>query len=151
MSLSIIFYLFYFFFFLMIRRPPRSTLFPYTTLFRSPRQGGLRRKPVEIDLIYMPGQSEFLQRPDAVPVHIDFVPFQAVPRGNRMRMMIVVPAFTKGYKGHQQVVGGEVFGREAPRSPQMCDRVHHPGGVQSDNDASEHSPQQPRQSANRKQ
>src|SRR2546430_8453240 len=29
--------LFYFFFFLMIRRPPRSTLFPYTTLFRSRR------------------------------------------------------------------------------------------------------------------
>src|SRR6266511_5850100 len=28
--------LFFFFFFLMIRRPPRSTLFPYTTLFRSP-------------------------------------------------------------------------------------------------------------------
>src|SRR3712207_9093192 len=27
----------YFFFFLMIRRPPRSTLFPYTTLFRSDR------------------------------------------------------------------------------------------------------------------
>src|SRR5438105_5747580 len=29
--------LFSLFFFLMIRRPPRSTLFPYTTLFRSPR------------------------------------------------------------------------------------------------------------------
>src|SRR2546430_8479189 len=28
---------FFFFFFLMIRRPPRSTLFPYTTLFRSQR------------------------------------------------------------------------------------------------------------------
>src|SRR3989440_8656798 len=28
-----------FFFFLMIRRPPRSTLFPYTTLFRSRRRG----------------------------------------------------------------------------------------------------------------
>src|SRR2546422_2182701 len=27
------------FFFLMIRRPPRSTLFPYTTLFRSPARG----------------------------------------------------------------------------------------------------------------
>src|SRR5947209_11733430 len=26
---------YFFFFFLMIRRPPRSTLFPYTTLFRS--------------------------------------------------------------------------------------------------------------------
>src|SRR6266511_3235365 len=33
--LSILF--FYLFFFLMIRRPPRSTLFPYTTLFRSPQ------------------------------------------------------------------------------------------------------------------
>src|ERR1022692_3965686 len=27
-------FFFFFFFFLMIRRPPRSTLFPYTTLFR---------------------------------------------------------------------------------------------------------------------
>src|SRR5256885_16179522 len=34
---------FLFFFFLMIRRPPRSTLFPYTTLFRSSSTG--RRKP----------------------------------------------------------------------------------------------------------
>src|SRR5256885_2528168 len=39
-----------FFFFLMIRRPPRSTLFPYTTLFRSlrearrPRQRHRRRR-----------------------------------------------------------------------------------------------------------
>src|SRR5438552_18942259 len=31
-------YSFFFFFFLMIRRPPRSTLFPYTTLFRSRRR-----------------------------------------------------------------------------------------------------------------
>src|SRR2546422_5879384 len=31
------------FFFLMIRRPPRSTLFPYTTLFRSPRVPELLR------------------------------------------------------------------------------------------------------------
>src|SRR3712207_7159124 len=30
------------FFFLMIRRPPRSTLFPYTTLFRSPGRGADR-------------------------------------------------------------------------------------------------------------
>src|SRR5438874_10456459 len=30
-----IFVTYFFFFFLMIRRPPRSTLFPYTTLFRS--------------------------------------------------------------------------------------------------------------------
>src|SRR3712207_8136646 len=36
-----------FIFFLMIRRPPRSTLFPYTTLFRSrtPPRGGVRGHP----------------------------------------------------------------------------------------------------------
>src|SRR3989454_6383176 len=33
-----------FFFFLMIRRPPRSTLFPYTTLFRSCRAVPARRR-----------------------------------------------------------------------------------------------------------
>src|SRR3712207_8042988 len=31
----------------MIRRPPRSTLFPYTTLFRSRHQAGRRRSPRE--------------------------------------------------------------------------------------------------------
>src|SRR5437660_3250115 len=36
---------FFFFFFLMIRRPPRSTLFPYTTLFRS-RLARRRRGPL---------------------------------------------------------------------------------------------------------
>src|SRR5215208_7340326 len=38
---------FLFFFFLMIRRPPRSTLFPYTTLFRpgrGPRRGAPPRR-----------------------------------------------------------------------------------------------------------
>src|SRR3712207_7908552 len=38
------------FFFLMIRRPPRSTLFPYTTLFRSIVRGlflGMTRKQME--------------------------------------------------------------------------------------------------------
>src|SRR5258707_15559750 len=42
-------YYFYslFFFFLMIRRPPRSTLFPYTTLFRSPQ--GRRGRVVQED------------------------------------------------------------------------------------------------------
>src|SRR5205823_12638730 len=38
-----LFSFFFFFFFLMIRRPPRSTLFPYTTLFRSrPRHEPVR-------------------------------------------------------------------------------------------------------------
>src|SRR3712207_8256415 len=38
-----------FFFFLMIRRPPRSTLFPYTTLFRSPQEADdHEREPEEV-------------------------------------------------------------------------------------------------------
>src|SRR3989454_5364410 len=32
----------------MIRRPPRSTLFPYTTLFRSPLEEGLADRVVEV-------------------------------------------------------------------------------------------------------
>src|SRR6266446_8864884 len=36
---------FFFFFFLMIRRPPRSTLFPYTTLFRSGHPGRRLSEP----------------------------------------------------------------------------------------------------------
>src|SRR5471030_3389258 len=39
MNFAVIFCIF---FFLMIRRPPRSTLFPYTTLFRSDRCGALQ-------------------------------------------------------------------------------------------------------------
>src|SRR5438105_14411720 len=35
------FFFYFFFFFLMIRRPLRSTLFPYTTLFRSFRMQGV--------------------------------------------------------------------------------------------------------------
>src|SRR3712207_8360283 len=39
------------FFFLMIRRPPRSTLFPYTTLFRAGLVGVLAGTPVQTDQV----------------------------------------------------------------------------------------------------
>src|SRR6266478_8893297 len=50
-----------FFFFLMIRRPPRSTLFPYTTLFRSGHPGHRDRAPqrhvgVDIAQVVVPGR-----------------------------------------------------------------------------------------------
>src|SRR2546425_3450436 len=48
------------FFFLMIRRPPRSTLFPYTTLFRSP------------GTVPVPPQPELLALAAAVPENIKF-------------------------------------------------------------------------------
>src|SRR6266480_7710930 len=62
-------FVFVLFFFLMIRRPPRSTLFPYTTLFRSRvdrqllaarealREHGL--EPRDLELL-LPGQPEAL-------------------------------------------------------------------------------------------
>src|SRR2546427_12351910 len=40
---------FIFFFFLMIRRPPRSTLFPYTTLFRSSSRPQWEQSPRCLD------------------------------------------------------------------------------------------------------
>src|SRR5690348_17776788 len=43
--ISVIHSFFLFFFFLMIRRPPRSTLFPYTTLFRSAAPAPLSGRP----------------------------------------------------------------------------------------------------------
>src|SRR3712207_7629039 len=49
----------FFFFFLMIRRPPRSTLFPYTTLFRSVR---VRRRGV------LPARREGHVRREEVPL-----------------------------------------------------------------------------------
>src|SRR5258708_14997754 len=66
----------FFFFFLMIRRPPRSTLFPYTTLFRSilgqvpvlRQREHLARIGLEVELEDDPARSEEhtseLQSPD---------------------------------------------------------------------------------------
>src|SRR5260221_5947473 len=52
------------FFFLMIRRPPRSTLFPYTTLFRSPLLGNLAR------IAEMPGDDQSWQQRDGNVLHL---------------------------------------------------------------------------------
>src|SRR2546421_10535824 len=64
--LSSVHLLFLFFFFLMIRRPPRSTLFPYTTLFRSAGLKGIcsrRRKASCVDSgIWLKRKSRFSPR-----------------------------------------------------------------------------------------
>src|SRR6266487_2426954 len=63
LSASLLFcmcWFFFFFFFLMIRRPPRSTLFPYTTLFRSarPRRS---RPPLHRQLVTLAGSADLAQ------------------------------------------------------------------------------------------
>src|SRR2546422_4963821 len=45
----------------MIRRPPRSTLFPYTTLFRSHDEAGVERPPA-LSLQPLPGLGRDLDR-----------------------------------------------------------------------------------------
>src|SRR5437763_15274539 len=62
----ITFVLFFFIFFLMIRRPPRPTLFPYTTLFRS--EAGTRlidRQPHPIVVILVEGDAKRCVEHDA--------------------------------------------------------------------------------------
>src|SRR2546422_3672296 len=53
---------FFFFFFLMIRRPPRSTLFPYTTLFRSRAVGRVSLERLIADGRIHPGRIEEIVR-----------------------------------------------------------------------------------------
>src|SRR3989454_7154034 len=50
----------------MIRRPPRSTLFPYTTLFRSPRSDPHRAAAARHALHVQRRLARALERPDAV-------------------------------------------------------------------------------------
>ena len=61
---------------------------------------------------YVPGQAEEAERGDAVPVGIELVPGQAVTRGLRMGVMVVVPALAKGEESYPETVAGGVAGGE---------------------------------------
>src|SRR6266496_5612940 len=71
-------HLFFFFFFLMIRRPPRSTLFPYTTLFRSSQPGGARqdhRRPGSARPLPIAGEDRKSTRLNSSHVEISYAVF----------------------------------------------------------------------------
>src|SRR5205809_4586521 len=60
----------HYFFFLMLRRPPRSTLFPYTTLFRSFRDAEIRaRMPKPLPAISPPAPRKLLKGRALTPSH----------------------------------------------------------------------------------
>src|SRR2546425_8013364 len=70
------------FFFLMIRRPPRSTLFPYTTLFRSP---------------FLPGRESFFENSTAMRQSGSASPgggTAARTRETRRSELVIVPSFS---------------------------------------------------------
>src|SRR5690554_7406097 len=67
------------FFFLIIRRPPRSTLFPYTTLFRSPEHISMKSdKPAEapkvVGKIELDAPAKAAPKPAAKPTSADAAP-----------------------------------------------------------------------------
>src|SRR5438477_10106220 len=63
-----------FFFFLMIRRPPRSTLFPYTTLFRSsPRHGGRRPAIHDLQCWYQQSRGRSEEHTSELQSHVNLV------------------------------------------------------------------------------
>src|SRR2546430_13128117 len=96
------------FFFLMIRRPPRSTLFPYTTLFRSviddhaPRAPLLRRPQVEKPVIRIvdAGPAPVAEEPELVHARVGLVirAHELDPKGHVnlpiVAVMVAVPAAT---------------------------------------------------------
>src|SRR5260370_34494359 len=64
---------FLFFFFLMIRRPPRSTLFPYTTLFRSRDNDGEENPLQHVDSSVTGVQTRSEEHTSELQSHLNLV------------------------------------------------------------------------------
>src|SRR2546426_11156397 len=92
------------FFFLMIRRPPRSTLFPYTTLFRSRRDAhpvGAEQAGRRLDL----GLAALDRGPAVAPEVLSRG--EAEVRGVRVPVLGIVPLDAGQESGHPGVLGFE--------------------------------------------
>src|SRR2546426_10873765 len=94
-----------FFFFLMIRRPPRSTLFPYTTLFRSP----VPDPKAQRDRIVLAGE---VPSPAAPPPGCPFHPRCPHPKKNE-RCRTEPPALRE-VRSEERRVGKECRSRWSP-------------------------------------
>src|SRR5215510_15851164 len=77
-----------FFFFLMIRRPPRSTLFPYTTLFQSRRRPPAQRRPPGIHRGLPDGQDRKSTRLNSSHVAISYAVFCLKKKTKRNRSVL---------------------------------------------------------------
>src|SRR6266404_6865631 len=95
----------------------------------------------------VPRKSKRAQRPDAVPVWIDFIPGDAMPGSLRNRMVIVMPAFAESKNGNPETVRRVIAGHETLRTPHVRGGIHEPGGVQAEHSPHEDAPHQIRQSA----
>ncbi len=84
------------------------------------------------DLLDVSGQAEKLQRSDSPPADVDLVPHQSVSRCSRMRMVIVVPAFTETKKCNPPIIGRVISGNKAPSAPDVRCGVDQPCPVQTE-------------------
>src|SRR5438876_12155607 len=110
-SLTLLLFASFSFFFLMIRRPPRSTLFPYTTLFRSNQDADLRES-LRNCVIAVPGRMTsallalqlFLGEFEFVVVPFDQI-FDAVKKGRADAGLIIHEGqLTYARSGFQKVI-----------------------------------------------
>src|SRR5207302_10489351 len=134
-SLSLFFFILFFFFFLMIRRPPRSTLFPYTTLFRSlrghgPQPGGA------------PGRDRKARAAGAYPDHGVGVARNACGRAPAPEPGALAAAGLGGEEHRRgpasagdarprrqgRAVPVSLLARQVPRGPLGLDGLHGPAG-----------------------
>ena len=110
------------------------------TIYQTQPAWGFR---VELGHLNLLRQANLRQQPDAPEVGIDLVPGQAVARGHRMRVVVVVPAFAAGQQRHPPVVARVVAGFKAAAAPQVRRRVHQPGSVQTQCHAQQTRPTAP--------
>src|SRR5256885_4337194 len=105
-----------FFFFLMIRRPPRSTLFPYTTLFRSPVAAPELR-------LHRKFRSQYLEIERTLIVYVD----RKSTRLNSSHLVISYAVFCLKKKKHARIIWS--------RAPRSCP----PSGRSSSRPGTAHS------------
>ena len=93
------------------------------------------------------GDADLLQEPNLQIRQIQFVPGHAMPRRNRMGMVVVVPAFAERDQGDPPQVAGIVLGAEASAAPHVRRGIDQPGRMQADDYPQRHDPQQHAQAA----
>src|SRR3712207_9080467 len=105
------------FFFLMIRRPPRSTLFPYTTLFRSPEAsllhehvlGAAQSDPFGAELAGAPGVLRSVGvRPDPECA------YSVCPAENCLEVLVDLGLHKRNIRSEERRVGKECRSRWSP-------------------------------------
>ncbi len=94
----------------------------------------------QLDGVDLAREPQLFERPDAVPIEVDLVPREAVARRNRVRMVIVVPAFAEGEQSHPPAIRRKIAGLKAPRTDHVRGRIDQPRRMKTEDGAEEDPP-----------